>query len=518
MSGRRVTTPGLNRYDVDVHVLKYTAIDKSSVAAVQVGKHSKVRTWDIQVGRDAPLTIEIVVDKVPAMAASVRVEVIDGEHRRGIWPQADDQTTAKMTHPVAETWQFMGTPKGMNQPDLYEVRPPTAAGDNEVWFPAILTAQNHGGVPGVDGTFGRRRSVKKVSEGDETFDVECFLNTTFDALVKFVDVKGFPTDAHIKDVKMKDIREVDTLLPLTVPSKTVTIEVPDSDPDAAVISVLTGAGGAPDGAPEIITHFFARPSPPANRGTTALKFAVTQDRKKVTSNLKHTQLQQLLTGEVMLVGTKMPSRDEIIWTFRIGPFNEHEVKLAKTRSKIKSSTVTLTVDGTEMVDALAKDIDWNTTPGCWECRFQFFGETVFQYNVFETNIDGQALDTKGTVDVPRRWEKTVTLLARDGKDLSDATCQIDAVDLRSLRQWHDEPSEVCLDLDSAALESNYQLQVPYKVNMEAKCHGLGGFAHMATGMQLELIKKNAGFELGGIFACCSGSKVGVLRDQEVIVT
>merc|ERR1712137_20858 len=95
------------------------------------------------------------------------------------------------------------------------------------------------------------------------------------------------------------------------------------------------------------------------------------------------------------------------WTIAIGKDAIHTITLEKTS---KSKVVTLSVDGALLIESNAEDLDCPTEQ--WECSFRFKGERVVNFEVHETNVDGDPQDTTSVVErkIPYSRECSIKIL------------------------------------------------------------------------------------------------------------
>merc|ERR1719491_1814421 len=92
-------------------------------------------------------------------------------------------------------------------------------------------------------------------------------------------------------------------------------------------------------------------------------------QEPVSVNVGAAVLRHFLSGEVR-IGDSGATRLAKWWTFQLGPFATHTVKLEK---KNRFSTIlTLTVDDEVLVECSGEDL--GSSPGIWQCKFRFVGE------------------------------------------------------------------------------------------------------------------------------------------------
>jgi hypothetical protein len=182
-----------------------------------------------------------------------------------------------------------------------------------------------------------------------------------------------------------------------------------------------------------------------------------------------------LSGEVRNVDSDV-QRHHRSWTIQIGPFAEHIVKIS--RHAWPSKVVTLTIDDDVLVDASAEDIGCATS--AWECKFRFVGEKVMDFDVYESNLDGVALATRGQVTKREKYSHECSVLLKDDMDLSKAEFVIDDVYFQDLppKATRYEESNVSMELNSFL--GTYGSIVPQKVNRTAAIGFIGGLKAFAN--------------------------------------
>jgi len=398
-----------------------------------LGSH-KESHWVIAVGPDAqPLDIRLTVDTSVVKNPEVGVNV-DGER---VFPDPStegngkgDKVKAKLKQDFVWQKPFRAKITGLNKKNFYEVRPEHLSLEN--WYPATVVEQRE------DGLFKANVTIPDGSHGEKTV--------------------VYPA------VNAEHIRVAEGSRPkLVVPRKTIVLLVPKSDPMHATLAIDGG---------ELMTHFFARPTPaPAPNGgeqlsgripRTKVSLQVTKDRKLVTSSVGHDALARFLKGELRAVGqTCEPKKHS--WTIEIGPYATHVIDLEK---KYKSSKVlTLMVDGTILAEAAAEDLE--SPEGFWLCSFRLVGETCLEWEVYESDGNGRALDSKGTIEKVSQHQRECKVYLANGDNLTNARLSIDSLDFTSLVPSAPERKEEPLKIQSEALVMTYDLHVPSKCAQSA---------------------------------------------------
>jgi len=315
---------------------------------------------------------------------------------------------------------------------------------------------------------------------------------TFKVTVMMPDGRGKFRPIDFPVVRSANLREAQSKAPVTVPSCSLILSVPKSDPLHATVDVARDGAAA-----ELITHFFGRqtPSPPSGLlGPAAqdpkVTFEISKDHRLIQADVGYSNLHHFLSGEVRTVSRDCPTKLKKFWTFQIGPFHKHTVELEKksTHSKV----VTLTVDGEVLCEAAAEDIesreDW------WECHFRLFGQKFLEWNLYKTNNDGVPLDAKGQVVQRTVFAHQCSVSFVD--NLAEATLHIDGAEYKDLPDFVEPRKEELLSLSPEALMGSFGLTAPYQVDSSAPV-GLGMMGGGGAGGGL----------FGGLFACCISSPV-----------
>lgn len=447
-------TVAIDKDEVDFRILTYRALDSSALTSL--GKHCKETHWRIAVG-SGKKTIDIQLNVDRSVVGNCEVAVLcDGKQ---VFPVPDGYSNAAPGQDKASlretfTWRhpFRGTVKGLGKTKYFEIRPMHLHAES--WHPATLKEQMDDG--------------------------------TFRAMVYMPDGSGGEKEVYYPLVQKDNLRERATRKPLVIPERALVLTVPVQDPLHATLQVDQ----------ELCTHFFARPTPPpakpplkANKNRITLQ--VNQDRTEVSADVGYSTFGHFLDGEVRAVKADA-TRTRHIWAIQVGPFAEHVIELAKN---IKSNKVyVLTVDSEVLVEAAAEDIesreDW------WECQFRLMGEKFLDWDVYETDPDGNALDSKGVVSQKTKYshELIVSFTASDA-NLGRAKLHIDNVDFTELPQMRDlRDRDKLVRCPPEALRGTYNLLTPYKVNDQEP----DGFAALGKALG-GLFCNPGGFFLG----CCN---------------
>jgi len=190
-----------------------------------------------------------------------------------------------------------------------------------------------------------------------------------------------------------------------------------------------------------------------------------------------------------------------MWTVQLGPFAEHVIEVEKKYQWSKA--ICLSVDGTPLVEATAADL------GCdqgWHCDFRLLGERCIDFEVFETNRDGLALDTKAHVLQKRHYTHQLSVHLGEDLDMASAGLVVDGNDFLELPDKTDGSSqEVPFSLDAQALKLQYGVTVPYKVNQSAPCGFFSALRSTATPVGDDAGDFWSWFGVQGMCSgCCSG--------------
>eukprot|EP00929_Paragymnodinium_shiwhaense_P084921 TRINITY_DN4543_c0_g1_i2.p1 TRINITY_DN4543_c0_g1~~TRINITY_DN4543_c0_g1_i2.p1 ORF type:complete len:508 (+),score=116.95 TRINITY_DN4543_c0_g1_i2:94-1617(+) len=416
---KKTRTVAIDKNEVDFMVLEYSCVDGAVLS--RLGNHSKESRWKIQAGLGTrPVEIKVCVDKSVLQEARCGVEC-DGER---VFPGMGNDKSSKMFEDVRWKKPFRGQAKGIGVKHFFEV---TAAGD---WRPATLTSQREDGL--------------------------------FEAMVTLPDVKrpGEFKEVFMPGFQKEEIRQAGTKEPLRAPERSLNLEVPKNDPLRAILYIDDSWGGK-----DLMTHYFARPTPAPGSGLSDVKanFKVNVARTEVLGDMGHHLFSEFIKNEVYLMDQVAPSAQKKMWTIAIGPHAVHNIQLEK---KWKSKIATLTVDDATLIEAAGEDLDCQK--GQWECKFLFKGEKLVNFEVNETNADGDPLEAiaKLTHRIPFTRECMIKL--NEEADLRSAELFIDGVPFSHLPQKPTAYTESNLTLTPEAFTMSYRLLVPYKVNLSAK--------------------------------------------------
>lgn len=469
-------TVAIDKTEVDFMVMEYGCRDSSVL--VTLGQHCKETHWKISVGIDCqPIDIVVHVDQTVLRTPEVSVTW----NGKRVFPTEGTATKTKLREDFKYRAPFRGTIKGLCVKDQFEIRPEHLVTDS--WFPATITEQRE----------------------------DCL----FKAIAQVPNGKGGFIEVDYPAVKLENIREMAGMKkPVTIPERSIVLQVPAKDPLHTVLSVDDG---------EHMTHLFGRPSPAlgssGSRHKPKVTFKVSQDRQRVSTDVGASVVEHFLVGDVRFV-KQAATKLKHSWTIMIGPFAEHTVVLEKT--SMSSKVATVTVDGQLLCEAAAQDID--CAEPHWDCSFRFFGEKALEWEVFQTDVDGNVLATQGTVSNKAKYvhECLVSFLETD-KDLTTAKLVIDQRNVMELAEYrplaHDDP--LCCSPD--ALRGSYGLMVPWMVNDTAPsplfAHLSGTIGRLADNVNTNVsnvsISAMPDLADGWFMKCCSRPAVG--GNDDVVV-
>jgi hypothetical protein len=378
-----------------------------------IGRNSKEVLWKINYDRDEkPLDVKMKVQEHKLHYHEVGIECDGLALLAGA-----GSAVAKMKQDFSFTWPFRGNVFGVNEVNFFEMRPAYLPGDT--WWPATITKAN------LNGTF-----QVKVMEPDG--------------------LGGFRTQPY-PAIERENLRMASNHKPLEVPRKELTIFVPMKDPMSAILTLDDGSA---------MTQKFGRLSPsPTAAEKRQLNVTVAKDRSSVKANVGHAEMFHFKTGEVRTVANDV-QRLSRTWTFQLGPFAQHTVDISKKYPT--GSVITLSVDSEVFVEAAASEI--GCKGGDWRCMFDFFGEKAINFEVYKTNKDGQPTDQTGTVTERRKYKHTCSVVIPSTMDFTKAQLFIDDRPFNQHQPALGKHAEPNLEMTPHAMQSTYEIVVPYKVD------------------------------------------------------
>lgn len=415
--------PPAPRDEATILLTEFVCHDESLMASF--GSHSKSAVWKLSPsGYGQPMTIRLQVEKSILSPAEVliteddkRLFPISGGHERG----------ATMTEDFAHRWEVFGVIRGLNEKNVYEVRP-TVGDDHEgpvPWHPAVVTRQVNCGSFEVVATLPAENETSR--------------------------------ELTLPAVKCSDIRDVLTGNRIHVPCRSIKLNVSRETPCDAALTVDDG---------EPITHFLAAATPAEGDETpTAISVYVNKARSQAVVDVGYSMYSHFLSGEARRVSstTNRSWGGSKSWTIQLGPFAQHTILLEKFHRT--GSSYRLSVDGRRLVEASAQDL--SCRPGQWQCDFRFLGERFLNFLVFETSRSGATLDSQGTVSQQSNVSYACSVVVLDEMDIFNAVLTVNGVDFEGLPaklQLHQEPRH---ETPVHILEHDAGIRIPYKVNEDA---------------------------------------------------
>jgi len=177
-------------------------------------------------------------------------------------------------------------------------------------------------------------------------------------------------------------------------------------------------------------------------------------------------------------------KTKMAWTIGIGPYAEHVISIER---KYKTNrTMTLTVDGSTLVEAKARDFDIDydgdddedeARDPPWVCKFYFIGERSVKVKVNEESKAGMVLDSTDLVEAftpeKRRFKKACTVTIGNPRDLRQATLKVDDILFEELKAPRKQSDGGSIVLEPEILQMQYGVAVPKKVRQDAP-PGLAG--------------------------------------------
>lgn len=426
---KKMRTQVLDKKSVEFMVLHFSAHDESILTTL--GKHNKECRWRVQASLESPI-LDIVVSVDKGLIGSPQVNVTCD--REQVYPPSGSSSNhSVLRENFQQKWPFRGCIKHIDERNFFEIRP-AATGGADQWYPATVTKQRDDG--------------------------------RFEALVEMPSGMGGTNHVNFDAVKPMDIRELQSKNKLQLPERFLLLEVPAADPLQATLMI--------DGS-DLVTHHFARPTP-APSGTpvrSKIHCKVDKERKKVVADVGHVALSRFLSMEPRAVKSE-PGMLRHAWIVQIGPWAQHRIEIEKKHKRSKA--VTVSVDGEVLVEAAPEDIE--CLGENFDCRFNFRGQHCIDYEVYETNKDGETLPTKAVVAQKTKFEVEVVLEMPDDRNLYTAEIWVNKVNFKSLPPVSEEHPEENLAMDVQAMQMSFGLAVPYKVNQEAPS-GLMNTMHKA---------------------------------------
>jgi len=131
------------------------------------------------------------------------------------------------------------------------------------------------------------------------------------------------------------------------------------------------------------------------------------------------------------------------------------------------------IDGDILVEAAAEDLE--SPEGFWACQFRFIGEKCLDWEVYESDGRGRALNSTCVVEQPAKFSVACIVYFQESlHDLGEASLYIDGKDFRELPQPFPDERQGGLCLQPEALAFSYSLIVPHKCRDRVEEHGPSG--------------------------------------------
>lgn len=410
---------------LDFHVLSFKVHDP--VVRKTLGLNNKEIQWRLQCRNSPILDIKVLADKNVIGRTEVRITCND----QVVFPVGFGNKS-RLREDFKQTWPFRGTAKGINVTHYVEMKLNTNS--QEVWHPATVRAQRRDGF----------------------FEV---LATKYDQYTGVYKQEMYPF------VHKNDLRIASTHAPYEVLETTLVLMVPASDPLHATLSLDTG---------ELVTQYFGRPSPSDKQRESGqvpeVKMKVSRDRSSVTGNIGHREFLRFWNVEARSVEVvpKYPGKITPMsygsksWKLRIG-LCTHSIEIER---KYKTKLLTLTVDDEVLVEASPEEL--GCQPGLWQVNFRFISTPTIDFEVYETDVNGNTLNSIGHVSqLKPSVSRVCTITVQDFQNLAISTLKVDGADFSALNVHVPPHPEDNINMTPSAMTTQYHITVPYKVNKEA---------------------------------------------------
>jgi len=437
MPRARARTSDVMREELEMMVLQFTCRDDS--AFQKLGKHCKEMTWQVAALGTAAKEIKLHIEKLPSMAPQVALSC-QGEK---LFPISSEAQSTIKDH-IVYTWPYRAMAHNVDQPNFWEIK---LKGGNDYYRASELSQRKDG---------------------------------LFSAKVWLPEPDGKLKEGFLPLIDRTDIREAISKDPIVVPERKVVLDVPPENPLKESTLTVTDEGGE-----TLITHFFARPTPPPPAGSLIslpqpieIRFTVPKERDLVTANASIGVLAHYLSQEACSVRVRSEGKNKTTWEIQIGPFATHVICLER---KFSNRILTLTVDGTILVESTASDFDCaddeedgqeeheQSDHGTWHCLFRFIGERSVKFQVHENTPDGKPLDSTDILEGLRPeqvpYSHVCTITVKDIKFLTGACLAVSGVKFEDLKQYTPN-DESPLKVDPVLLERQHGLHVPYKCKQD----------------------------------------------------
>jgi len=397
-------------------------------------------TWKVAALGTPAKEIKLHIEKLPGMASQVALSC-QGEK---LFPTSSE-ALSKIKENVVHSWRYRGKAHNVDKQNFWEVK--LKGGDD--YYRASQLNQRKDGL--------------------------------FSAKVWLPEQDGKLKEGFLPLVERTDIREAESKDAIVTPERVVVLDVPPGNPLKESTLTLTDDHGE-----TLVTHFFARPTPSPSPGdlislpqSTEIRFTVPKLRDVVTANTSVGVLAHYLSQEACGVRVESQGKNKITWDIQIGPFARHVICLER---KFSNKILTLTVDGTILIESKASDFDCAgdeeneqeehgpSDHGTWYCVFRFLGERSVKFHIHENAPDGTPLDSTDILEGLRPdqvpYSHVCTINVTDIKNLPGASLDVSGVRFEDLKQYKPD-GDSPLKVDPILLERQHGLHVPYKCKQDA---------------------------------------------------
>jgi len=379
-------------------ITRFVCHDANTAQHDNMGKNATYSEWEATVKGQAH-RFHLTVDKGYVRSKVVKLQLtVASQPTQNIF----EGHAKDFDHPV----HFVGSIKGLGDAGVYEVQ------EDNAWQRATIVEQS------ADASVFFARQEKEI-------DGRTCLS------------------APMYEVGPEMVREVNGAA-LVVPQKVLWFRILGNDPlHGTEISLDRGDGA---------THMFARRTP--NGEETILRFDVDKAYNTCVANMNETLIDVHLKGAAFQMEGGVTTKYKRTWKIRIG-LAQHTIDIEK---KYNNELYTVTVDQEILVEATARDIDWEGSP--FGVSFRFYGSPSAEFMVHKMDKNGVPLNAKAKV-LPKAklFSRECTVQVLDDKSLDSATLMVDGVEFSQLNTWS-EPSGSKCKIDAEALEREYRVQVP----------------------------------------------------------
>jgi hypothetical protein len=399
--------------DLDVMVLSYSCFNEATKPSINVGCYEA--TWKVQLGQQhVPIVIQLHVDKNNPGTPNVCIKN-DGER---IFPSDSTCEMAKIKGDFQKKWHFIGTMEGMHKTNNFEIRTD--------WHTEWL----------------RATMMSETPEGSYEMEAE------------MPDAEGSFKKVIFPAVPGNDIRYASSHKVASARERFLMLEVPAQDPSHAVLSVDDC---------ELVTHYFARPSPPPGVPPQSLNLQVSRDRSQVFANMGHNAMTQYLKSEVSAVIETPPDEACDVfkrsWVIRVGHFAEHTILIEQ--SQPEHAHFRLLVDGEPLVEASLDDLDREDDH--WECTFHLVGQRSIIFDLHEMDENGSRLESIGRATQMQRTLHECRVIIQYPYEERSAELFIDDTHFDELPLSLTEQDEALVQISLEELKALYGITVPHKL-------------------------------------------------------